>query len=219
MPQALYIWDTDTSELLLTLQTDDTCHLGWPRWSPDGTRIATTCIFVEAGANTPVRIWDVASGQETMRLESEFGWTYHAEWSPNGLHILTGYGQGVLQIWDVKTGKSLLTFAGHQGAARGEWSPDGKMIASAGFANKSVKIWNAQTGEEFLSFFVPGAPLSISWSPDGTHIIITGDGMIEPVIKRVWASKEELIEYAYDCCVTRELTPEEREQFGLPAER
>ena len=28
--------------------------------------------------------------------------------------------------------------------------------------------------------------------------------------------KDELIVHARDCCVTRELTPEERLQFGLP---
>ena len=29
-------------------------------------------------------------------------------------------------------------------------------------------------------------------------------------------STEDLIAYAYDCCVFRDLMPEEREQFGLP---
>jgi hypothetical protein len=33
---------------------------------------------------------------------------------------------------------------------------------------------------------------------------------------RVWLSVEELIAYAKECCVFRELTPEERQQFGLP---
>ncbi len=32
----------------------------------------------------------------------------------------------------------------------------------------------------------------------------------------IWSSLEELIEFACDCWVVRELTPEEREQFGLP---
>jgi WD40 repeat protein len=90
------------------------------------------------------------------------------------------------------------------------------LIASSDYAEQLVKIWNSETGEELFSFSVPGAPLNIEWSPDGTHIIVPGDGLNEPVIKRVWHSSEELIEYAYDCCVTRELTPEERDQFGLP---
>jgi hypothetical protein len=34
----------------------------------------------------------------------------------------------------------------------------------------------------------------------------------------VWQTTDDLIEYAKECCVFRQLTPEEREQFGLPPE-
>ena len=215
-PQAVYIWNVATMELVKTMQTDDTCHLGWPRWSPDGSRIATGCIFVDSGINTPARIWDVASGRELMVLESEYGWTYRAVWSPDGSRLLTTHENGVAQIWDVASSELLLTFTGHQGEVDGEWSPDGSLIASTDFAEQVVKVWNSLTGEELFSFSVAGAPLTIDWSPDGTHIIVTGDGLNEPVIKRVWRSTEELIEYAYDCCISRELTLEERIRFGLP---
>jgi WD40 repeat protein len=215
-PQPIYVWDAETAELILTFQTDDLCHLGWPRWSPDGSRIATGCIFVESGINTPIRIWDAASAEELMVLESEYGWTYRAVWSPDGKRLLATYEDGAAQIWDAATGKPILTFTGHQGVVDGEWSPDGTLIASTDFAEQVVKIWDSETGEELFNFSVAGAPLTIGWSPDGTRVIVTGDGLNEPVIKRVWRSTEELVEYAYDCCVSRELTPEEREQFGLP---
>lgn len=215
-PQPLYIWDAETGQLIKTLQTDDTCMLGWPRWSPDSTRIATGCIFVQPGLNTPARIWDVAGGSEIMVLESDFGWTYHTNWSPDGTQLLATYENGVARIWDVATGEPTLTFAGHQGQVDGAWSPDGTLIATTDYAEQLVKIWNPQTAEELFSFFVSGAPLTIGWSPDGAQIIVTGDGLNEPVIKRAWRSPEELIDYAYDCCVSRRLTPEERERFGLP---
>jgi len=35
----------------------------------------------------------------------------------------------------------------------------------------------------------------------------------------VWQTTEDLIDYVKECCVFRELTPEEREQFGLPPEK
>jgi hypothetical protein len=31
-----------------------------------------------------------------------------------------------------------------------------------------------------------------------------------------WHSNQDQIDYAYECCVFRELTAEERELFGLP---
>jgi WD40 repeat protein len=151
-----------------------------------------------------------------MTLESEYGWTFRAVWSPDGTRILTTYENGAAIIWDVETGESLLTFTRHQGAVDGKWSPDGTLIASTDYAEQLAKIWDSETGEELMSFSIPGAPLTIGWSPDGTQVIVTGDGFNEAVIKRVWTSTEELVDYAYDCCVSRELTPEERAQFGLP---
>ena len=215
-PQAVYVWDAETTELVSTLQTNDTCMQGWPRWSPDSARIATGCIFVESGIKTPARIWDVASGRELIVLESEYGWTARNVWSPDGTQILVTYEHGVARIWDVETSEPTLTFTEHQGNVMGEWSPDGTLIASADYADQLVKIWDSETGEVLWNFSVPGAPLTIGWSPDGTHVIVTGDGLNEPIIKRVWQSTEELIDYAYECCVTRELTAEERGEFGLP---
>ncbi len=98
----------------------------------------------------------------------------------------------------------------------GEWSPDGTLIATSDFSEQLVKIWRVENGEELFNFQLPGAPMGHRWSPDGRQIIVTGDGFNEPVIKRVWHTPEELIAHAYDCCVTRQLTPEERAQFGLP---
>jgi hypothetical protein len=56
----------------------------------------------------------------------------------------------------------------------------------------------------------------LSWSPDGTHLLAADQTLNEPLIRRAWQSTEQLIAHAYDCCVIRELTPQEREQFGLP---
>ena len=53
------------------------------------------------------------------------------------------------------------------------------------------------------------------WSPDGQHLAIVG---LETLVSvwRVWQSTEELVDYAKECCVIRELTDAERKQFGLP---
>ena len=36
-----------------------------------------------------------------------------------------------------------------------------------------------------------------------------------PEVWRVWQNTEELIDYARECCVFRDLTMDEREQYGL----
>jgi WD40 repeat protein len=81
-----------------------------------------------------------------------------------------------------------------------------------------VKVWDAETGDELLSF---SSPLSyvwnVDWSPDGSQLAIGGGGP-NSLILPVWQSAQDLVAYARECCVVRELTPEEREQFGLPPE-
>jgi WD40 repeat protein/serine/threonine protein kinase/DNA-binding XRE family transcriptional regulator len=215
-PQPIYVWDAETGELISALEADDVCMLGWPRWSPDSSRIAGGCIFVPPDMNAPARVWDVESGEQLHTFESEYGWTYRTVWSTDGAQLLVTYENGVAQIRDAESGDVLLTFSEHQGPVGGEWSPDGSLILSTDYATREVKIWNSQTGEELFSFSVAGAPLTVGWSPEGRQIIVTGDGLNEPVIKRIWHSAEELVAYAYECCVSRELTAEERAQFGLP---
>lgn len=78
-----------------------------------------------------------------------------------------------------------------------------------------VRIWDAAAGQEVNSYNVGFGVLNVNWSPDGTQLITAGYSPV-PVIRPVWQSTEELMAYAYDCCVFRELTPEERALFGLP---
>jgi hypothetical protein len=55
----------------------------------------------------------------------------------------------------------------------------------------------------------------VEWSPDGRYLIASG-GFDVPVVRRAWETTEALIAEARECCVFRELTDAEREQFGLP---
>ena len=79
-----------------------------------------------------------------------------------------------------------------------------------------VRIWDANTGIEVYRFQVPGTAYSSEWSPDGTQVIVAGSFLV-PEIRRVWPRTEALVAYAQEHCVLRELTTEERAQFGLPA--
>jgi hypothetical protein len=36
------------------------------------------------------------------------------------------------------------------------------------------------------------------------------------VVLPIWNSVQELIDYAHECCVVRELTPADRELYSLP---
>jgi hypothetical protein len=63
--------------------------------------------------------------------------------------------------------------------------------------------------------FTEGGFNDLDWSPDGGFLSAHGMTGL-PLFRRVWQSTQGLIDYAYDCCVWRELTSAERLQFGLP---
>ncbi|MFC2026298.1 WD40 repeat domain-containing protein, partial [Chloroflexota bacterium] len=222
------VWDADTGEIItkfgfgekilaLLGPEEDFCLLFGPSWTPDGERIATGCIHSRE-IGTGALIWDASTGELLTSMEDLGGGTGRAEWLNDGRRIISSHGspeENVIRLWDFDTGDLLQTFTGHAIFAYGlSISPDGRRVAS-GDMNGVVKVWDIETGAEVLSFQVVGGAGNVHWSPDGSHIIVTG-GANTPVIRHVWQSTHALIDHAYQCCVTRELTPEEREQSGLP---
>ena len=213
------VFDAETGELLASFTMEDIlaaypepefCMQFRPSWSPDGEQIVVAC-----GAHRRALIWDAATGELLNALDNQEADLIAAEWSPNGSRIVTGQVNGAVRVWDAETQEILLTFGGHTDPVWDvSWSPDGTRIMSVGH-DAMVRVWNAETGAQVFSFETPGNAYSVNWSPDGSYAIVAGASNV-PIVRRVWQSTEELITYAKACCIARELTPEEREQFGLP---
>jgi WD40 repeat protein len=215
----IIIWDYQTGQKITTLfhSEKDDLAINYVEWSPDGSKIAG------ASDDSTAKVWDAHTWELLFIVEHEpptFVCT--ATWSPDGTRLVTTAGndeQGAkdntIRIWDATTGEELLVIEGHAKSVwPGTWSPDGRRIAT--FSNDgTVKIWDAITGNELLTLSVPALYSGHSlWSPDGQHLAIVG---LETLISvwRVWQTTEELVEYAKECCVIRELTEAERVQFGL----
>jgi len=215
------IWDANTGEEYLVFQTTKDVSAG-SSWSPDGTRIAS-CAMPQI-----LQIWDAESGApiiggfihntENVSPSEPFDSCIQGGWSPDGKKILTtSFGGDGATIWNAETGEKILVFTEHTGALIfPTWSPNGQRVAT-GETNGTVKIWDSQTGDELLNIKLPiGAYLfQLAWSPDGTRLTgATESSSVE--IYRVWQTTDDLLTYTNDCCVVRELTTEERQQFGLP---
>jgi WD40 repeat protein len=143
------------------------------------------------------------------------GLIWSAAFSPDGKRIATGGADDTVQVWDAQTGERLLTIYGHVGDVRAvAYSPTGEYIATAS-EDDTARIWDAQNGIQLLTLTGhTGDVLSVAFSPDGKRIVTSS---LDGTVRLWWAvqSGQELIDYARECCVIRELTPEEREQFGL----
>jgi WD40 repeat protein/DNA-binding SARP family transcriptional activator len=199
------IYDGTTGASLGSFHAGDFAHR--LPWSPEGDRIVT-------GGLSGSTVWDTATGEALLVMAADDR-VYNVDWSPDGERLVLGERYGKARVMDAISGKELLAFSPHSDDVwHATWSPDGTRIAS-GDESGEVKVWDATTGSEVLSFRAPGAVYSVNWSPNGHHII-AGGYFNPPVVRRAWQSTEELIAYAEQCCVTRDLTPEERQQFRLP---
>jgi WD40 repeat protein len=213
----LLVWDYQTGELVNTMVGHKAgTMINALEWSPDGARIAT--------AADTARIWDAETGETLFVLPHEApSEVWSAVWSPDGNRLLTASGyddigaeDNTIRVWDANTGEELLVLRGHGSQVTlGTWSPDGRRIASIS-SDGTTRIWDAQTGEELLTLTTPAvyAPYA-RWSPDGQYVAVAMETTLAE-IWRVWQSTEELVAYAKECCVFRELTVAERERFALP---
>ena len=184
-------------------------------WSPEGDRIVT------ANWDDTATVWDAATGAELLTLSGFDGTVTFALWSADGTRIITHSDDGVGRVWDATAssptyGEELVTFTGHTGSVRGmSVSPAGDRTVTGGY-DGTVRVWDINTGAELARYSLGGMVYSVDWSPDGTRIVVSSSEGTAKVLP-AWQTTQELIDHARECCVIRELTDEEREQFGLPA--
>jgi WD40 repeat protein len=215
------VWDARTGEEYLSFLATKDSVVGMLGFSPDGKHLAT-CASPEV-----LQIWDAETGApilggfvnntENLSFGDSIEMCFSGYWSPDGHRLLTANytGDRGATIWDARTGKKLVVFKEHtSGLTFSTWSPNGKRVAT-GDLSGVIKIWDAQTGAELLSYLVPGImQFQLDWSPDGTRLVAANVSRTVEV-HRVWQTTEDLVEYAKECCVIRQLTDAERQKFGL----
>jgi WD40 repeat protein len=91
-----------------------------------------------------VRVWDAASGQETLTLKGHIGVVLSVAFTADGNRLASASNDNTVKIWDAANGQETITFNGqHTGVFLSvAFSPDGKRLASAN-ANGTIKIWDA----------------------------------------------------------------------------
>jgi mono/diheme cytochrome c family protein len=131
-------------------------------FAPDGRSAAS------GGEDRTVRVWDVASGKERLRLEGHADEVTAVAFSADGRHLISGSGDRTVRVWDVTSGKELRRFQGHTDAVRAvAFSPDGRRALSGG-ADRTLRLWDVASGKELVCLSGhSGAVHAVAFSPDG----------------------------------------------------
>jgi WD40 repeat protein/serine/threonine protein kinase len=202
------VWDRTGRVLFTTKYTRPNVRFDYEReakLSPDGARLALSMNdeVADGGREKPagaVRVWDVLTGKELFRLDSDTGPIHVHDFSPDGRRLLTTHKRfsrevrdelGQLKVWDVTAGKELQSFA-VPGFASAAFSPDGRRVAARIYSQRpdkrdgELRVWDAETGQELLRRKGPhGHGWTLAWNSDGTLLataVGTLNGPFEVVV-------------------------------------
>jgi WD40 repeat protein len=179
--RTLRVWDAVTGQETLRLQ-GLTAQVNAVAFSPDGNRIASASglfnyqiasaggEFTNASKTGEVKLWDVATGQETLALRGHTGPVYGVAFSPDGRRLASAGYDWTVRMWDGATGQETLTLRGHTAPVMSvAFSPDGSRLASSG--DQTVKLWDGVTGQETLTLRGHfGQVNGVAFSPDGSRL-------------------------------------------------
>ncbi len=93
-----------------------------------------------------IRVWDLATGKETLTLRGHDGGIVALALSGDGKRLASGGYDSAIKVWDLATGKETLILRGHQGWVTGlALSGDGSRLVSGG-ADRLVKVRDLGAG-------------------------------------------------------------------------
>jgi WD40 repeat protein/transcriptional regulator with XRE-family HTH domain len=203
------VWDTQTGQAIVTYTNQGPGHVNRVAFSAVGKSVATT------GDDGTARIWDLLTGEDLMVFKGHTDIVAGVTFSPDGKYLVTSSFDGSVRLWEVTSGMELRRFIGHLGVVFGvAFSPDGRYILSGG-ADGTARLWNVQTGEEVRRFIGHSNQVrDVAFSPDGKYVLTASNDNTT----RLWLTDLDDTIQAVCALLTRDLTPEERMQFGITDE-
>ncbi|MFM6220403.1 MAG: WD40 repeat domain-containing protein, partial [Dolichospermum sp.] len=105
-----------------------------------------------SAASGTVKVWDIATGQESLTLTNPNSLVDRVAVSQDGTKIVGSfYHDGIVKVWDVKTGRELLALNVDSYCVNGvALTPDGTKIVTGGW-DQNVKVWDIQNGKKLLT--------------------------------------------------------------------
>ena len=142
----ILMWDTDTGQIMNTLDLDSALRNDIVEWridsswcgiafSPDGKTLA-------CGGGEIIFLWDIDTGDNTKRLIRPTHRVFDLAFSPDGNTLASGGFESNINLWDPHTGEHIKTLTGHTAWVRSiAFSPDGKLLGSRS-DDGTVLLWD-----------------------------------------------------------------------------
>jgi eukaryotic-like serine/threonine-protein kinase len=141
-------------------------------FSPDGKTIAAAhgIVGLEIAVGY-VKLWDVATAKEIVRIPGHPGGVTSVAFSADGKQLALA-SAGLVEVYDLKSNKSVRILRGPTSFVYSvSFSPDGKTLAAGGW-DQTIRLWDRATGREIRTFYGHnGGVRSIAFSPDSRHIL------------------------------------------------
>jgi WD40 repeat protein len=169
-------------------------------FSPDG-RLALACmgwweykeseyVFTKDKKSVPkdcvMRLYDVATGQQVLKLEGHKEPVYRAVFTPDGRHIVSAGLDSTLRLWEADTGHDLKSGRELKKADVPDKahvlclavSPDGRRLLT-GDDQSRVALWNLDDlGLEYEQKRSTQSVRGVAFSPDGRRAVSGGDDFL-----------------------------------------
>jgi hypothetical protein len=167
---ALKLWEPASGRLVRDFTSLDQPVRGIA-FSPEGERLAIAC------QDGTVRVLDVSTGHERLKLAAHAEPVRTVAWAPDGLSIASAGQDTKVCVWNAATAEKTCTFAGHAGhVLHVAFSPESKRVVSTAIgSDNTARVWDAATGHELARYRGVDAPLRASvFSHDGGSVFTVG---------------------------------------------
>ncbi len=146
-------------------------------FAPDGTKA------LSASYDRTVRLWDINSGKELLKLEGYPAAVMGVAFLPDGQSCVSCCSDGTVHFRSLKDGKETLLVRAHKGSVNSlDLSADGNTLVTGG-ADGLVRIWDCATGKEKRALKGSGEWIwSVALSANAKQVLAGGADKIA----RVW---------------------------------